>query len=259
MTTLTADTAFNATAKKDLMAPATFGIAPHAVMTRSDLSPAAKLVYFALIDHLGNVGTTVWPGEARLTRLTALSISSVRRGIRQLEHANLINTISRPGRTPGHQFNALDNQASPAPTPNTPPTPSVHPGQIDRTPGQIDRRTNPPNQEKKRSLPLTPSLTTAKVLDTASNLEQLLDLDALVRTDDQDQRDFTDLVRTAKAIEAGTLGDPQAAGETLSTLAHQIGRRQPPARNPLAMLLAEVGRMRIRACRTQPRTEKHRP
>ena len=82
-----------------------------------------------------------------------------------------------------------------------------------------------------------------KALDLADQWEELLALPE--RTDAQDARDFDDLHQAARDLVAGQLGDPPAAELTLDTLAHQIGRRQPPARRPVGLFLTEgVGPLR---------------
>jgi len=239
MTPTTAPPIVKRATRAQLTPPGTYGPAPHDVLARTDITPAAKLIYFALLDHLGRVGTLVYPGEVRLARMTGLSISSVRRGIRQLEKAQLIATHPHPGRTPAHSF-----------TPPAQGQVETNPGQIDRTPGQIDRRTNIPKQQQP-ALRSQPLITTGRdTVDVALDWEEALGLDKTPRTEAKDAGDFQALVSVAEALAAGRLGRIDAATANLSTLAHQVGHRDPGARSPLGMFLAEVGRMRIRACRS---------
>jgi len=224
--------------RSELTAPGSFGPAPHAVMTRADLSPAAKLVYFALLDHLGRVGTLVYPGEERLARMTSLTTRSVRRGIRQLEDANLIATHPHAGRTPAHSF-----------TPPDPGQDDANPGQIVRPPGQIVRQTNIPKQQEEALSSQASSFTAHTAVDVALDLEDALALDKAHRTDAEDAANFQALVTIAEDLAAGRLGQPVHAKATLSTVAHQIAHRSPPPRSPLGMFLNEVGKMRLRSLR----------
>lgn len=86
---------------------------PRAVMARTDITPAAKLIYFALIRHSGLDVYLSYPGEPRLTQMTGLTISTVRRAMRQLVQAHLMatNHPNAPGQANG-------NPAETAPTPD---------------------------------------------------------------------------------------------------------------------------------------------
>lgn len=225
--------------RAQLTAPGSYGPAPHDVLARTDITPAAKLVYFALLDHLGRIGTLVYPGEPRLARMTGLTTRSVRRALRQLEAAGLIVTHPHPGRTPARSF-----------TPTDPEEAAPDPGQFVRPTGQIDRLTNIPKQQE-------PALRSQALIqdgrdqvDVALDWEEALALDSHQRTEAKDAGDFEALLSIARDLAAGRLGRPESSAAILSTLAHQIGHRDPGARSPLGMFLAEVGRMRILACRS---------
>jgi len=80
--------------------------------------------------------------------------------------------------------------------------------------------------------------------------EDLLGLDEHGRSEQQEWRDTESLLNAAQDLLRGLLGQPEAAASNLRALAHQIGRRKPPARSPVGMFLADgVGRMRARATR----------
>ena len=95
-------------------------------------------------------------------------------------------------------------------------------------------------------------------VDVALGWEESLGLDRQVRNDAKDAGDFQALASVAEDLAAGRLGTPGSAAAILATLAHQIGNRDQPAKSPLGMFLAEVGRMRIRACRAPVRSRLNR-
>ncbi len=80
--------------------------------------------------------------------------------------------------------------------------------------------------------------------------EDLLGLSARTRTALQEEEDFQALLDVAAEVLKGDLGPAEAVNNHLYTLAHQIGRRQVPARTPLGLFLADgVGKLRIKAMR----------
>ena len=101
---------------------------------------------------------------------------------------------------------------------------------------------SPPVESGERRMPLI-----SPAVDLAQTWEDLLKLDRISRSEEKDGTDFEDLLSVAQDIEAGKL--PPSARETLTTLAHQIGSRDPAPNSPLGMFLSEVGRMRIRQSR----------
>ena len=84
-------------------------------------------------------------------------------------------------------------------------------------------------------------------VDLAVTWYELLKLEHTKQSEEKDQADFEDLLSVTYDIDAGKL--PPSARETLTTLAHQIGSRDPMPNSPLGMFLAEVGKMRLRASR----------
>lgn len=86
--------------------------------------------------------------------------------------------------------------------------------------------------------------------DLAAEWADLLGLDERLRDEAQQDRDEADLRAIAADLCRGRLGAPYHAQRLLSTDAHQIGRRRPPARNPMGLFLAVVGELRRR--RTAP-------
>jgi len=84
-------------------------------------------------------------------------------------------------------------------------------------------------------------------VDLAVTWYELLKLEHTKQSEEKDQADFEDLLSVTYDIDAGKL--PPSARETLTTLAHQIGNRDPMPNSPLGMFLAEVGKMRLRASR----------
>ena len=91
--------------------------------------------------------------------------------------------------------------------------------------------------------------TASPEVDLACQWEELLKLDSQARTEDKDAGDFEALMTVAQDAQAGKLGPAVGAVCFLTTLAHQIGKRDPLPKSPLGMFLAEVGKMRIRSCR----------
>ncbi len=80
--------------------------------------------------------------------------------------------------------------------------------------------------------------------------EDMLNLPARTRTDEKEEADFQCLLDVAADVMGGKLGPVEATGNTLYTLAHQIGHRPTPARTPLGLFLTNgVGKLRIKAMR----------
>ncbi len=93
----------------------------------------------------------------------------------------------------------------------------------------------------------------------AEDWEELLSLPRRGRTEARKLSDHAALFEVASDALRGALGVPQAARSALTTLAHQIGRRDPPADKPLGMFLAEVGPMRLAGFREAMRTGRGSP
>lgn len=69
---------------------------PVPIAARRDLGSAAKLVYMAIADRVGE-NSHAWPGVRRVADDTGLSINAVLRGIRELERAGLIELNRHAG------------------------------------------------------------------------------------------------------------------------------------------------------------------
>lgn len=78
-------------ASKDaLCVPGHYAAIPHAVLRRSDLTPADKLVYVALLDHLRGDEIWVHPGVRRLADMIGLSRRTVLAALLRLEKTGAI-------------------------------------------------------------------------------------------------------------------------------------------------------------------------
>jgi hypothetical protein len=88
----------------------------------------------------------------------------------------------------------------------------------------------------------------------SSEWEELLGLDRLARNPNQADKDESALAAVAVDLLRGDLGPPAQAEEILQTLAHQIGHRQPPARSPMGVFLAEVRKLRVSGFRYRSQT-----
>jgi len=302
-------------ARKDqVCAGGTYAGLPLAVLRRRDISPAAKLVYAALLDHLRGASTWVYPGADRLAAMTALSERGVRKAIGGLEAAGLIECRPRPGRSSAYAFAPPEDDgatgqeapqaaqrppcrpidgsgdptdapsvqeaaqtpaagppapAGPAPRPvekrvdnspaggatpelcsgaprnSVPPTPelrSAHPGTEFRGSTVLKHCAETPAQRGPPGKPPAP-------MDVASAWEDLLALDRRWRSERREFEDFEQLLAAATDLAEGRLGEPTAGWRTLSTVAHQVGRRDPPADSPVGMFLAEVRTLRLRQMR----------
>lgn len=67
---------------------------PHDLAKRTDLYPAAKLVAAALMNH-GREKNQIFPSQERIREETGLSVSAIRRSIRELEAAGQFQVKSR--------------------------------------------------------------------------------------------------------------------------------------------------------------------
>ncbi|HUU59677.1 MAG TPA: hypothetical protein VMZ50_09040 [Phycisphaerae bacterium] len=93
---------------------------------------------------------------------------------------------------------------------------------------------------------------TSRAIDLADAWEESLGLDARPRDLEAMESDLGELFAVAADCLAGRLGAVGPCQNTLATLAHQIGRRDPRADRPLGMFLAEVKRLRIAAFLRRP-------
>jgi DNA-binding MarR family transcriptional regulator len=85
------------------VAPARFVKLPWHVLARSDLSPAAKLLYAAIMDRIGENGEA-WPGVRRLASDCGLSPATVVAAIRRLETVGLL-AVEHVSGNPGGRTN----------------------------------------------------------------------------------------------------------------------------------------------------------
>jgi hypothetical protein len=80
--------------------------------------------------------------------------------------------------------------------------------------------------------------------ELAMDLADLLGMDYRRRTERQESDDDMALLQVAADAGHGLFGPADVARDVLRTIAHQIGKRDPPAARPLGMFLNEVFRMR---------------
>ena len=300
-------------ARKDqVCAGGTYAGLPLAVLRRRDISPAAKLVYAALLDHLRGAGTWVYPSLARLAEMTGTSRRGVQSALAALEAAGLIERRAKRGCGTAYAFAPLapdgaggqeDAQAatvgpcgpidaSAAPTDAeaggaaTGEIPARRPARAGRGRGEAVGKpvgNAPEGAQKLRqggaesarggcricagtgadSAPVNtaqnhgeetraqrgPPARPPAAMDVASAWEDLLGLDRRWRSERREFEDFEQLLAAAVDLAEGRLGEPGAGWRTLSTVAHQVGRRDPPANSPVGMFLAEVRTLRLRQMR----------
>lgn len=70
---------------------------PNDLMQRADLGASTKIVWMALVGHLRDDGTEVWPSTRRLAELTGLNRETVLAAIAALEKADLLEVQRRFG------------------------------------------------------------------------------------------------------------------------------------------------------------------
>jgi len=124
---------------------------PHAVLQRTDLSAAAKLVFAALADLPPHHDGRVRQSHRRLATATGMSERTVRRAIAELERLTLIEADRRPGRR--HAVQVLPSAV-----------PAANPGQLGRgDPGQSGRGPRPtwPGTPANLATPLASPLSTS--------------------------------------------------------------------------------------------------
>jgi biotin operon repressor len=80
-----------------MIEPGSYTCMPYVLMRRVDLSASAKLVWMALMSHLGQGAYEVWPSMARLAWMTGLGRATVIRAIEALEAEGLIVVIREEG------------------------------------------------------------------------------------------------------------------------------------------------------------------
>ena len=91
---------------------------------------------------------------------------------------------------------------------------------------------------------------TPMAFEIAARWGDLLGLDSVARSEDQEWTDFHDFARAAQQILEGRMGNPQVAILHADMNAHQIAA-EGTARNRVAVFLASViGPMRTRATRS---------
>lgn len=83
--------------KTDFQTPGSYATLPLAVMQNAALTPAAKLVYAAMLDCLRGGDEYVYPTAGHLQRMTACGRSTVLKAIEQLEAEGLITRDRQPG------------------------------------------------------------------------------------------------------------------------------------------------------------------
>jgi DNA-binding transcriptional ArsR family regulator len=77
----------------------------------ADVNPRAKLVYMALLNHLGLGKYYVKPSETRLAEMTGQSPRTIRNGIKDLEAADLIEAARRKGQVTHYYFRTPDRSS----------------------------------------------------------------------------------------------------------------------------------------------------
>ena len=128
------------------MPPGTYASIPLAVLARTDLTPAAKLAYAAMANHLRNGNTEVWPSVARLRAITALGRTAARAAVAQLTDAGLIAPERAPGRVTRYRFRPLPTPLCQA-EPDSPDPAGKRPGR------KTTRPESDPHRAGKRPTP----------------------------------------------------------------------------------------------------------
>jgi hypothetical protein len=87
---------------------------PYVVLASHHLTPADKLVYQAILSHLGK-NESAWPGQKTTALKTGLGLRVISNAVKRLTGVGLITVEPRRGRSPLCQFNnpteALENYA----------------------------------------------------------------------------------------------------------------------------------------------------
>jgi DNA-binding MarR family transcriptional regulator len=94
----------------------TYGPMPLVILSRSDLTPADKLVYVGLASHRRPDHTAVWPSARRLAAMTALSRDTVLSAIARLESKGLLVIQRTPGRSSVYRLRQTEANRSDIPT-----------------------------------------------------------------------------------------------------------------------------------------------
>ena len=81
----------------------TFAKLPHNILSRTDLAPAAKLVFAIIADRIGDNGEA-WPGLRKLATDCGISPATAAKATKCLEAVGLIAIVHTPG-NPGGQTN----------------------------------------------------------------------------------------------------------------------------------------------------------
>ena len=84
---------------------------PYEVAARTDLTPADKLVYGALLDFLRGQALEVYPAAATVAMMAGLSVRAVHRSMRTLVAKGDIFPRGRPGHSTAYGF-AVQPRAS---------------------------------------------------------------------------------------------------------------------------------------------------
>lgn len=74
-----------------------FTAVPNLIWGREDLSAPAKLLFIVIQFHAYQKGRA-WPGQPTLARESGMSVSSVKRALRELEDTGLVSVVRRPNK-----------------------------------------------------------------------------------------------------------------------------------------------------------------
>jgi len=246
--------------KSDLLPSGHYDACPEWVMRRRDITPVAKLVYMALLHHLRGASTWVYCSADRIADLIGSTRQSVQAALKSLDNKDLIERRIRHGMPPMTAFMWPPSEDSATESEDVGCKESLQGVSKNLTGGvkKFDRgckeslhETLYTNHLKEAlALPL-PESSDSKSKESHEDL-----LAASIADDMQEilgcngQDDYQALYNTACQCVTGKLGNANTAQNMLYMLASQISSRQPPARNPIAMFLADV--RKIKSSRALP-------
>lgn len=96
-----------------LFEPGRYLSLPMTIMERTDLTPAAKLVWMALAGHVGRHGLAAWPSISRLAQRTGLSQPTVKRAVASLADVGLVEIERSPGESNHYRIRQPEVPQSP--------------------------------------------------------------------------------------------------------------------------------------------------
>lgn len=111
-------------------------------MARTDITPASKLVLWAMASHAWSDAFEVWPSRKRLAAMTGTNIRTVTRAVDDLTAAGLIDVKSRMTACGDHDTNAYTLRIERGDKVSLPVEPSDHQG-ADKSPSPVVTGSHP--------------------------------------------------------------------------------------------------------------------